>query len=302
MWRSIVLVCAASGLAYSVSGQVKKQFSVEKSQECGQVELKLRAKTGNCFIRPSQNEDILNIYSNQDLEEYSHSFSKEVKNNVCSIALSLEQENQRGVSQNISYRVFGASEERPTDKFWKVYLTEATPYILDLDYGLGNANIDLSGLSVQKLKINTGSADVNIAYSSGVENKVNMDTFFVKVDMGSLSARQLCLAKSKVVMADVGFGNMYLDFSTPVGTTITNHHVMGSVGAGNLIIQLPSEEHPVVVTINDSWLCSISLSRSLKKIGQNKFANAAYEKNSKNALTFDLDVSMGKIVFREKVN
>jgi hypothetical protein len=56
------------------------------------------------------------------------------------------------------------------------------------------------------------------------------------------------------------------------------------------------------VTINESWLCSINLSRNLKKIGPNKFANAAYTKDSPKALVFDLDVSMGKIVFRESHN
>jgi len=55
---------------------------------------------------------------------------------------------------------------------------------------------------------------------------------------------------------------------------------------------------PVIVTINDSWLCSLNLSRTLKKIAPNKYANEAYAKNSKNALVFDLDVSMGKIVFK----
>ncbi len=296
MWRLIVLALISNGTVLTVCGQIKKQFTVEKTQPCERVDLKLRAKTGNCFIRPSNSEDILNIYSNQDLEEYAHSFSNEVKDNTCSINLSLEQESQRGVSQKISYQVFG-SEERPSDKFWKVYLSETTPYSLDLDYGLGNANIDLSGMSISKLKIHTGSADVNISYSTGVENRIEMDTFYVKVDMGSLNARQLNLARSKVVVADVGFGNMFLDFSNK--PSISNH-IIGSVGAGNLIIQLPTEDVPVLVTINDSWLCSLSISPTLKKIGPNRFANAAYSADSKAALVFNLDVSMGKIVFREK--
>lgn len=296
MWRSIVLALATSATAISVSAQVKKQFSVEKMQECDKVVLKLRAKTGNCFIRPSQNEDILNVYSNQDVEEYGHTFTNELVGNTCSVKLSLEQENMPGVSHKISYRVFGANE-RPSEKFWKVYLAESTPYVLDLDYGLGNANIDLSGLSIEKLKINTGSADVNISYNTEVGNQITMDTFAVKVDMGSLNARHLNLAKSKVVLAEVGFGNMFLDFSNKPSVA---NHIIGSVGAGNLVIQLPSEEVPVLVTINESWLCSINLSRSLKKIGANKFANTAYTKDSPNTLVFDLDVSMGKIVFREK--
>ena len=275
--------------------QIKKQFSVESNEGCQSVKLQLKSKTGNCFIRSTQNAELLAVYSNQNLEEYNHNFSNEIKDKTCMVKLALEQEAEQGVGKSISYQVFGRGE-RPMDKFWKVYLTESMPYFLDLDYGLGNANIDLSGLSIQKLKVKTASADVNINYGSGLENKVNMDTFFVKVDMGSVNARQLNLSRAKVVVADVGFGNMLLDFDQKA---ITTQRVIGSVGAGNLIIRLPSEATPVVVTINDSWLCSINLCKSLKKIGENKFANEAYTKNPKDALTFDLDVSMGKIVFKE---
>ena len=40
----------------------------------------------------------------------------------------------------------------------------------------------------------------------------------------------------------------------------------------------------------------------LKKVSDNTFANAAYSKNAKNVLTFDLDVSMGNIIFKESKN
>ncbi|MBS1952316.1 MAG: hypothetical protein JST37_15025 [Bacteroidetes bacterium] len=268
---------------------------VEKNEKCDKIELSLKTKTGNCFIRPSQNQDLLDIYSSQNLEEYSHSFSKEVKGKTCVIKLSLEQENQRGVGRKISRQVFGM-DERSNDKFWKVYLAEGVSYALDLDYGLGNANIDLAGLTINKLKINTGSADVNVSYSSDQENKIEMDTFSIKVNMGSVAAHQLNLTRSKYVLADVGFGNMLLDFSDK---PIMPHRVKGTVGAGNLIIHLPPQDVPVIVYVSDSWLCSVNLSRNLKKIAPNTFANSSYSKNAKAILTFDLDVSMGKIVFKE---
>ena len=290
---AVLVFCAGILLC---SGQIKKQFTVESPEACQAVELHMRAKVGNCFIRPSQATDILNIYSNQDLEEYGHSFKKEMIEGICFVKLNLEQASEKGVGQMISNQVFG-SDEKVTEKLWKVYLTDSKPYSLDLVYGLGNANVDLSGLAIKRLKINTGSADVNVSYNSGLANKVEMDTFFVKVDVGSLSVKQLSLARSKVVMVDVGFGNMYLDFSN---RPLTNNHVRGSVGAGNLIIQLPDEDVPVLVKVNESWLCSVNLSKSLQRIGENTFANAAYEKNSADALTFDLDVSLGKIIFREK--
>jgi len=295
MWRSIMLV-VGSCLALSALGQLKKQFSIENTESCDQINLSLKAKTGNCFIRPSQNQDILNIYSNQDLEEYAHSFSNEVKGKICIVKLDLQQDNQSGVGHKISYQVLGA-DAGSTDKFWKVYLTDSKPYSLDLDYGLGNANVDLSGLSIKKFKINTGSADVNIAYSSGIENKIEMDTFSVQVDVGSVNVKQIDLTRSKVILADVGFGNLSLDFGTKA---LLRNRIKGSVGAGNLIISLPGQEVPVLVKITDSWLCSIHLCKSLKKISDNTFANAAYSQDPKNAMIFDLDVSMGKIIFKDK--
>jgi hypothetical protein len=97
------------------------------------------------------------------------------------------------------------------------------------------------------------------------------------------------------MVADVGFGNMMLDFSN---TPLVTNKIKGSVGAGNLVIILPTEQTPVLVKIQDSWLCSVSVPKSLRKINENTFASESFTKDSKNALIFDLDVSMGNITFR----
>ncbi|HEX6891685.1 MAG TPA: hypothetical protein VF141_13340, partial [Chryseolinea sp.] len=199
-------------------------------------------------------------------------------------------------SQTISTRFFGASEKESSDKLWKMYLTDGKPYFLEFNYGVGNANIDLSGLAVKNLKISTGSADVNVGYYSALENQIDMDSFFVKVDLGSVNVKNLNLSRARFVMADVGFGNMTLDFSNK---PLVSNKIKGSVGAGNLTIILPKNDTPVLVKIQDSWLCSVKVPSSLKKVAENTFANAAYSKNAKNALVFDLDVSMGNIVFQE---
>lgn len=276
--------------------QIKKQFNIENTPSCDNIRLMVKANSGNCFIKPSQNSDILNVFSNQDPASCSHNFVKEVKGKTCDLKLSLEEAKSDGLSQTISTRFFGASEKSEADRFWKMYLTNSKPYTLELNYGVGNANIDLSGLAIKKLKINTGSADVTVGYYS-MENKVTMDTFFVKVDLGSVTVNRLNWAKSKCVIADVGFGSMTLDLSDK---PLAGNKIKGSVGAGNLIILLPLKETPVIVKIHDSWLCSVSMTKDLKKIGENTFANEAYTKDHKNSLTFDLDVSMGKIIFKEK--
>ena len=288
------MALAVAGMSF---GQIKKQFSVEDPPSCERIKLTLKANSGTCFIKPSHNPEILNVFSNQAEGNYSHQFIKEVNGKVCQVTLSLEETQSEGFSQTVSSRVFGA-EKPEQEKFWKMYLTDAKPYSLELNYGVGNANVDLSGLAITTLKINTGSADVNIGYHSGLQNLVQMDTFFVKVDMGSVNAKNLSLARPKYVVANVGFGNVMLDLST---APEVSNHIKGSVGAGNLVILLPADGSvPVMVKIKDSWLCSIKLTDDLKETSANTYANAAYAKNPKNALTFDLDVSLGNIVFKEK--
>jgi hypothetical protein len=278
-----------------VFGQVKRQFNVEGSPACDDIKLTVKANSGNCFIKPSQNEDILNVFSNHDAETFSHNFIKEIKGKTCEVKLSLEEEQSNGFSQTLSTKVFGVSDNsEASDNYWKMYLTESKPYTLDLNYGVGNATVDLSGLSVRKLKINTGSADVIIGYSS-MENKVDMDTFFVKVDLGSVRVKHLNLSRAKYVVADVGFGNMTMDLTDkPMG----GNKVKGSVGAGNLTILLPDKETPVIIKIHNSWLCRVNLTKDLKEISEDTFANDAYLKSTKNSLSFDLDVSMGSISFK----
>ena len=283
----------SSTLSFS---QVKKQFSVENNDSVEKVDLNFKVNNGTCLIKPSANQELLNVYSNQNQDSYSHSFGKSIKKGTCYINLALEDDRSEGISQSISYRMFGTSSEA-TKKLWKVYLTENKSYSLNLTYGIGHADIDLSGLSIEKLKIHTGSADVNIGYLAGKDNPVVMDTFYVKVDLGSVNVKKLNLSKSRHVVADIGFGNLLLDFSDQPQV---RSDIKGSVGAGNLLIMLPAEETPVIVKVNDSWLCRVKLTKSFTQLTDNTFVNKAYREDADNLLTFNLDVSMGSIVFKEK--
>ncbi|MEM9857726.1 MAG: hypothetical protein AAF843_10230 [Bacteroidota bacterium] len=296
MRRRLVLLGAGVLCSTFTLSQVKKQFSVEDTAEIGLVDLNFKVNSGRCFIKQGQSNEVLNVYSDQDYESYGHSFEKNISNKTCKINLELEDAKSESFSQSISYRMFGRSEEEQ-DKTWKVYLTENKAYNLDLDYGIGEAHINLGGLSVNNLKVHTGSADVNIAYPEDQSNLVEMDTFYVKVDLGSVSVEKLNHSKAKHVVADIGFGNLMLDFTdkTEVSSTI-----QGSVGAGNLMIFLPQSGTPVKVKIKDSWLCKVKLSDSFTKISKNTYVNQDYQESADNVLNFDLDVSMGSIVFKER--
>jgi hypothetical protein len=295
MQKGFLLTIWGIAVAGMASGQMKRQFTVENSDACQSVNLHLKANSGDCFIKAGHNSEILNVFSNQDQSSYSHQYSKEIVGNACQVYLNFENAHSQSIGRTISTRMFGDHASND-NKIWKMYLSDTKPYNLELEYGIGNAHVDLSGLAIKKLKINTGSADVSIGYSS-LENKIDMDTLSVKVDLGSLRMKNLNLSRTRYTSADVGFGNMTLDFSA--NPPLVGNHIEGSVGAGNLTIILPSAPTPVIVTINDSWLCSVKIPDGMKKIRANTFANAAYREDSTNALVFDLDVSMGNIIFKE---
>lgn len=275
--------------------QIKKQFSIEPSKEFDKVEMKFMTKSGVCYIKPSQHEMPLSIYSNQDFDDYEHTFSKDITNKTCFVDLSLTDKNSDDLSRSISHSVFRSSDEAK-HKMWKVYLSNTTSYGLDLHYGMGEAFIDLSGLSIGSLKVNSGNADVNIGFMSGLGNQIVMDTFLVNVDLGSVNVSKMSMSKSKLVIADVGFGNLYLDYND---IPEQSSEINASVGAGKLIVRTPKRDVPVIIKINDSMLCQVRLSKSFKEIEDNTFVNSAYDKGADNILSFNVDVSLGTIVFKE---
>ncbi|MDH5475416.1 MAG: hypothetical protein OEX22_06985 [Cyclobacteriaceae bacterium] len=295
MWRPIVSICIGIAISSFSNAQVKKQFFIEQNEDFEKVDIKFVTKSGACYVKPSQHDIPLNIYSNQDFDDYEHSFTKEIKNKICYVDLSLTDKNSDNLSRSISYQMFN-SDHKEKDKMWKIYLSQEIPYRLNFNYGVGDAFIDLSGLSIENLKIYSGNADVNINYISGLGNQVEMDTFFVKVDLGSVDIKKMNLSKAKTVLADVGFGNLSLDYSK---TLESKSNVQASVGAGNLVIKIPAENVPVKIKINDSMLCRVHLSKNFELTEENVYVNKAYTDNAKNLLSFNIDVALGSIVFKE---
>jgi hypothetical protein len=249
--REGILILGVGLISSTLSfAQVRKQFSIENNNAIEKIDLDFGVNSGSCYIKPSQSDELLTVYGTQEYDSYSHSFNKELSGSVCKINLKLEDNKSADLSQSISNRMFGNAKNE-SENIWKLFLSKDKIYDLNLNYGIGMADIDLSGLAIERVKINTGSADVNIGYLTAKNNQVEMDTFYVKVDLGSVNVRNLNLSKSKHVIAEIGFGDLSLDFSDKAQVSSS---ISGSVGAGNLIIILPENETPAIVKINNSLL------------------------------------------------
>ena len=282
-------------ISYSTLAQESKHFRVEQNHKYRSITLNYSASTGVCYLALGDDEDALAVYSTRDIDEFNHSFNRQESGDNLSVELTLDEKNNESFSQSISNKVF--AKTKPEDNIWKVILTEDIPYNLNLTYGIGTAFIDLAGLSVSNLKVKTGSADVNIGYLTSMPNSIIMESMEIKVDLGNVSVRQINLANVRNISAEVGFGNMLLDLSEPMDEAC---HVKASVGAGTLEILIPKSKRPIVIRVKKSMLCDVKLTKSFKETEDNVFTNMEFDANVDDILEFDVDVSFGTIIFKEK--
>ena len=295
MWRYSLLLGLVCITVIPVVAQTQKHFRVESNRSYKIISLDYSASSGVCYMGPGESEEPLAVYSSKDIEDFNYSFDKNSNNGNMAITLKLEEKNTQSFSQSISSRVFDESKDE--ENIWKVFLSEEIPYRLDLTYGIGAAYIDLSGISVEELKVHTGSADVNIGYLTSFSNPIEMEKMFVKVDLGNVNVRQLYKAQAKEIVAEVGFGNMLLDLAE---TPTVSSHIKASVGAGNLEILIPRYGCPIIIKVKSSMLCDMKLTKSFREIEDDVFVNEDYDEDAENLLKFDVDVALGNIIFKEK--
>lgn len=285
------VVCVSS----TVFAQVNKHFRIEQAKNYNSITLNYTTSSGVCYLGQGESQDPLGVYSVRDIDDFNHAFDKNEDDGNLEVSISLHEKNNETFSQSISNKMF--ADSKPEDNVWKVLLTEDVPYNLNLSYGIGAAYLDLAGLSIKNLYIKTGSADVNIDYLSSMPNMVDMDTMAIKVDLGNVAVRQINHANVHNILAEVGFGNMLLDLAEPLDKPC---RIDASVGAGSLEILIPRNEVPIIIRVKKSMLCDVKLTKSFHEVEENVFVNMDIDEDSDNMLEFDVDVSFGSIVFKEK--
>jgi hypothetical protein len=284
--------------AFSVSGQeLHKYFELTDSRGIDKIELKVSTKAGKSFLNAVNNDEPIVILGASENDVAASSFKIVKENNTQKVDAQLTCKSHLGLNFTESVANSFFSSANQVHDIWQINLSEHQAFDLDLSYLMGDANVDLSRMAVERLKINSGSADVKVSYTEKRMNSVAMDTFFVKVNFGSIEVEDLNYALAKDIIAEVGFGSISIDCGSDWRI---NSRVNASVGAGNLKVVLPPDDIPVIIRIHNSPLCNIKMAPNFEKIGHNAFGNKAYANNPDDSMEFILDVGMGSIVFMNR--
>ena len=275
-------------------GQLQKFYALKDAGNYDSVSFSMHATSGNCTVQSASIEDQspLSIFGNPDLDKINPSFKYKVVERKCNVSLDLQEFRSSSLGDGLVFAMMRSDEDE--NNYWKVNFDKNKIYFLDLSYGIGNANVDLSGSSVKSFKINSGTADIFVEYKKDQPNQIAMDPFEVKVDMGTIITKKLVLANADNIIANIGFGKALLDLSDP---QTKKCDVTASVGAGNLDVLLPKGNTPIIIYLKDSPLCGVRLAEGFEEVEHNVYVNMDYTVDAKNLLTFDVDVALGSITF-----
>jgi len=291
----VILLLLVNLITFSgLIGQVKKYYALENNLDFDKINIVLRATSNSCCIKPTINPNLVNIFGYDNNAKPNIYSETEIIDRIQNLIIDLDN-NDKAEESSIAKSFFNSSSE--AENHWDLYLSNEKTMRLSLDYAVGDAQVDLSDLPIEKLDISSGSAEVNVEYMENKPNLIEMDSFLVKVELGSLTINKMNYSRARTVIADVGFGALLVDYSRPLKEP---SDVYASVGAGNLIIGLPDDEKfPVIINIQNSPLCNVNLPKGYKKIKKHVYVSRGYYENAPNILSFNLDVVVGQIKFVE---
>ncbi|MDR6238059.1 hypothetical protein [Aureibacter tunicatorum] len=261
-----------------------------------------RAASVNCKLKAAavhSNDSVAIFSDNQALyDKMILASSLEAEKKVHNVDLDLNNHHEHSITKTITRKLFSFDSEVERDEV-EVSLPRNVPLDLKVEYAIGDATFDLSHLDVQNFYVRSGGADLFISYEDSIANTFPMDTFMVNVDMGAVYIDKLSYTKAKNIITKVSFGSLFLDFShdnwNEGGTAVS-----ASVGAGKMIVKLPSEDIPILVKYSTSPLCRVvnnAKEVNMESVGTKSYANAAYMEDPSNAIIFDVKLAMGSLMF-----
>jgi hypothetical protein len=115
-------------------------------------------------------------------------------------------------------------------------LARRIPLNVMTEVGAADVKIDLGGLSVNRLELETGAADATLAFSS--PNAIPMQSMMLKVGAAGFKATGLANARCNHIVLKAGIGDWDLYFDGQWSGDIT---LDATIGLGSLTIHVPDD-------------------------------------------------------------
>jgi len=173
---------------------------------------------------------------------------------------------------------------------WDISFSPKVSHSFDIDIGACEAEMDFTGLPIEKLKLDLGAGEGRVRFDR--PNPVVMEMLDIDAGASELEIKGLGNARFKKLKFDGGMGSFRLDFS---GQTAMDGQAEISIGMGEVEIVLPRELG--VRVYKEGALSSIDFDGDLEKVGDGVWETENY-RTAKRRLIIDLSVGLGSAEVR----
>lgn len=220
-----VMFLAALVLATPVAAQQWRSVDVSRQlRDSSPHDVRIRYGAGKLSIRPTDEPVLFAMHLRYDEEAVTPVHRYDPADHTLTLGLS-----------DASIRV-GRSAGRNSEGELRVALSRRVPMSLDLEVGAAQARLDLGGLALRDVKIETGASESKIVFAT--PNPVRMRTLDVSAGAASLELSGLGNANVEEVRVKGGVGKVAMHFDGPLTRDV---EVTADVALGRLEFAIPRD-------------------------------------------------------------
>jgi hypothetical protein len=164
-------------------------------------------------------------------------------------------------------------------------LARDVPLNIDLEFGAGRAEIELGGMTLQRVDLSTGASEARISFSE--PNRIAADRISIESGAADLEVIGLGNARARSITFEGGVGATVLDFS---GEWTGDFTADIKMGVGSLTLRLPRTQG--VRILRESFLSSFS-APGMERDGDSYFSSNW--RSAEHQLTIDVSTALGSV-------
>jgi hypothetical protein len=177
----------------------------------------------------------------------------------------------------------------PEDNEWLLFFSDRVALDLSFELGMTEAELDMTGLRVERLRVESGMAKTTLAFDE--LNPVTMEHLDVEAGMTKFVGRKLGNARFEHFALEGGAGSFDLDFTG--GPLPPGAEAEIEVGVSSLLVKLP-DDAPVILYAPDSWLARVEVPNGFIKRGKGLWHSQQVQREE-DAFIVRIEAGMGKV-------
>jgi hypothetical protein len=276
------LLFAAFSTAYSAL-QFEYSYELPKSKE-QELHVRVESSLNKIVVSKGDKNSICTIkYNNKEEEIPEAIVSYKIHNNVGYLNIQINEEDESSDYWNMHYN----PNSYYVPKVFYITLNNSIPIKLDLHLGAGYGKIDMTGLQLLDVKLETGAAETVVMCNE--PNPVVMETFRIDAGLSKFRAYNIGNANFKNLYFEGGVGSYFFDFN---GALRREAFIKMELGLGSMSMVIP-RNIGASVKYDEGFLSSHSF-EDFKEIGDGKFVSGNYY-NSDGRLNIKIESGLGSI-------